>query len=209
MLELPPPRCDGPVSLEEALAGRRSRRDFTGEDLSPAELGQLLWAADGVTGPDGRRTAPTAGNTLPHEVYAVTPAGAFHYDGAAHRLEQLDPADLRPPLSAVTRNDEHLLTAGAVIVLAAVGARTADRYAERADRYVAMGLGHAAQNVLLQAEALGLATCWVGAFQERAVATLLGLPATLRPVALICVGHGAEAPVAPERRPMKEISQTR
>lgn len=191
MLELPPPRCDGPVSLEEALAGRRSRRDFTGEDLSPAELGQLLWAADGVTGPDGRRTAPTAGNTLPHEVYAVTPAGAFHYDGAAHRLEQLDPADLRPPLSAVTRNDEHLLTAGAVIVLAAVGARTADRYAERADRYVAMGLGHAAQNVLLQAEALGLAAYPVGAHDVEGVARLLGLPEGCLPLYMVPVGRPA------------------
>lgn len=191
MLELPPPRCDGPVSLEEALAGRRSRRDFTGEDLSPAELGQLLWAADGVTGPDGRRTAPTAGNTLPHEVYAVTPAGAFHYDGAAHRLEQLDPADLRPPLSAVTRNDEHLLTAGAVIVLAAVGARTADRYAERADRYVAMGLGHAAQNVLLQAEALGLSAYPVGAHDVEGVSRLLGLPEGCLPLYMVPVGRPA------------------
>jgi len=191
MLELPPPRCDGPVSLEEALASRRSRRDFAGEDLSPSELGQLLWAAHGVTGPDGRRTAPTAGNTLPHEVYAVTPAGTFHYDGTTHHLEQTDPADLRAPLSAVTRNDEHLLTAGAVIVLAAVGARTADRYAERADRYVALGLGHAAQNVLLQAEALGLSAYPVGAHDVEGVAHLLGLPEGCLPLYMVPVGRPA------------------
>ncbi len=191
MLELPPPRCDGPVSLEEALAGRRSRRDFTGEALSPTELGQLLWAADGVTGPDGRRTTPTAGNTLPHEAYAVTPAGAFHYDGAAHHLEQIDPADLRTPLSAVTRNDEHLLAAGAVIVLAAVTARTADRYEERAERYVAMGLGHAAQNILLQAEALGLSAYPVGAHDVEGVARLLDLPDGCLPLYMVPVGRPA------------------
>jgi SagB-type dehydrogenase family enzyme len=191
MPDLPPPLLAGPMSLEEALGRRRSRRDFTGEPLSPAELGQLLWAAHGLTGPNGRRTAPTAGNTLPHEVYAVTPAGAFHYDGAAHRLKETNPADLRAPLSAVTRNDEHVLRSGAIIVLAAVTSRTAARYPERADRYVAMSLGHAAQNVLLQAEALGLAAYPIGAHDPKGVARLLGLPEGCLPLYLVPVGRPA------------------
>jgi len=189
--ELPPPRTVGTATLEEALAQRRSRRDFSGAPLSPADLGQVLWAAHGVTGPDGRRTAPSAGNTGPLEVYAVTPDGAFRYDGAAHRLEETDPADLRAPLSAVTRNDEHLLRAGAVVVLAAVSDRTAARYPERAERYVAMGLGHAAQNALLQAEALGLAAYPVGAHDVEGVARLLRLPEGCLPLYLVPVGHPA------------------
>ena len=191
MPDLPPPRLAGPTSLEEALSRRRSRRAFTGEPLSPAELGQVLWAAHGLTGPDGRRTAPTAGNTLPHEVYVVTPEGAFRYDGAAHRLEKGIPTDLRARLSAVTRNDEHILRAGAVIVLAAVGSRTAGRYPERVDRYVAMGLGHAAQNVLLQAEALGLSAYPVGAHDVEGVAALLGLPDGCLPLYMVPVGRPA------------------
>jgi SagB-type dehydrogenase family enzyme len=191
MPDLPPPRRDGSTTVEAALDRRRSRRDFTGEPLSLTELGQLLWAADGVTGPDGRRTAPTAGNTLPHEVYAVTPAGAFHYDGAAHRLEEVDPGDLRARLGAVTRNDEHLLKAGAVVVLAAVTTRTAARYPERAERYVALGLGHAAQNLLLQAEALGLAAYPVGAHDVEGVARLLRLPEGCLPLYMVPVGRPA------------------
>jgi len=191
MPDLPPPRLAGPTSLEEALSRRRSLRAFTGEPLSPAELGQVLWAAHGLTGPDGRRTAPTAGNTLPHEVYVVTPEGAFRYDGAAHRLEKGIPTDLRARLSAVTRNDEHILRAGAVIVLAAVGSRTAGRYPERVDRYVAMGLGHAAQNVLLQAEALGLAAYPVGAHDPEGVARLLHLEEGCVPLYMVPVGHPA------------------
>ena len=191
MPELPPPRRAGSTSVEAALGRRRSRRGFTGDPLTLEELGQLLWAADGVTGPDGRRTAPTAGNTLPHEVFAVTPAGAFHYEGAVHRLEEIDPADLRGPLSAVTYNDEHLLKAGAVVVLAAVVARTAARYPERAERYVAMGLGHAAQNVLLQAEALGLAAYPVGAHDPEGVARLLRLPEGCLPLYMVPVGRPA------------------
>lgn len=189
--ELPPPRTAGTMTLEEALLRRRSRRDFSGAPLSLADLGQVLWAGHGVTGPDGRRTAPTAGNTGPHEVYAVTPEGAFRYDGAAHRLEETDPADLRVPLSAVTRNDEHLLNAGAVLVLAAVPERTAARYPERVDRYVAMSLGHAAQNVLLQAEALGLAAYPVGAHDPEGVARLLHLPEGCLPLYMVPVGHPA------------------
>lgn len=177
------------MSLEEALLGRRSRRDFSGAPLSVGDLGQLLWAAHGVTGPDGRRTAPTAGNTGPHEAYAVTPEGAFRYDGDAHRLEEVDPADLRAALRAVTRDDDHLLVAGAVIVLAAVVARTAARYPERADRYLALGLGHAAQNVLLQAEALGLWAYPVGAHDPDGVARLLHLPEGCLPLYMIPVGH--------------------
>jgi SagB-type dehydrogenase family enzyme len=177
--------------VEAALARRRSRRDFSGAPLSPADLGQVLWAAHGVTGPEGRRTAPTAGNTGPHEVYAVTPEGAFRYDGASHRLEPIDPADLRPPLSAVTRDDEHLLRAGAVVVLAALAARTAVRYGERTDRYLAMSLGHAAQNVLLQAEALGLAAYPVGAHDVAGVARLLRLPEGCLPLYMVPVGHPA------------------
>jgi len=189
--QLPPPRTDGPVSVEAALARRRSRRDFSGAPLSPGDLGQLLWAAHGVTGPDGRRTAPTAGNTGPHEVYAITPSGAFRYDGAAHSLEEVDPADLRAPLRSVTRDDDHLLQAGAVIVLAVVAARITARYPERADRYLAMGLGHAAQNVLLQAEALGLAAYPVGAHDPAGVAQLLRLPEGCLPLYMVPVGHPA------------------
>lgn len=189
--QLPPPRTDGPVSVEAALARRRSRRDFSGAPLSPGHLGQLLWAAHGVTGPDGRRTAPTAGNTGPHEVYAITPSGAFLYDGAAHSLEETDPADLRAPLRSVTRDDDHLLQAGAVIVLAVVAARTTDRYPERADRYLAMGLGHAAQNILLQAEALGLWAYPVGAHDPAGVARLLHLPEGCVPLYMVPVGHPA------------------
>jgi len=124
-------------------------------------------------------------------VYVVTPEGAFRYDGAAHRLERGDSNDLRARLSAVTRNDEHILRAGAVIVLAAVASRTAGRYGERAERYIAMGLGHAAQNVLLQAEALGLSAYPVGAHDVAGVAALLGLPEGCLPLYMVPVGHPA------------------
>ena len=110
---------------------------------------------------------------------------------AAIVAERLSVAPNPAPLRSVTRDDDHLLQAGAVIVLAVVAARTAVRYQERADRYLAMGLGHAAQNVLLQAEALGLWAYPVGAHDPEGVARLLRLPEGYSPLYMVPVGHPA------------------
>ena len=86
MIALPTPRLKGTLTLEEALAKRRSVREFTAEQLSLEEIGQLLWAAQGITHPAGYRTAPSAGALYPLEVYVTTPEGVYHYDPQGHRL---------------------------------------------------------------------------------------------------------------------------
>jgi SagB-type dehydrogenase family enzyme len=192
-VDLPPPRATGDLSLEEVLGRRRSRREFTGAPLSTAELGQVLWATHGITGPEGRRTAPSAGNTDPLEIYALTPEGLGRYDAAAHRLEVIDPSDLRGALAAVAGDDERVLRAGLVVALVAVMERTAVRYADRAERYVVLGVGHAAQNTLLQAEALGLGAYPMGAFDDEGVRRVLHLAAGCVPLYLVPVGHPADA----------------
>jgi len=190
MIDLPDP-TDTPITLHEALRGRRSRRDFSGEPLTPDEVGLLLWAAHGITGPDGRRTAPSAGNTDPQDVFAVTPEGTYRYLAEAHRLEVRHEGDLRADLSAAARDDERFEKAGAILVIVATPERTAVRYGDRTPRYVALGAGHTAQNVLLQAEALGLAAYPVGAFADDRVLAVLGLPAGLLPLYLIPIGRPA------------------
>ena len=174
-IPLSPPRRRSSVSLEEALQSRRSRRDFTGEALDPADLGQVLWATHGVTGQDGRRTAPSAGFTDPLEVYAVTGAGAYRYDAQAHQLEVVSDQDLRPAIDASAKDDGRLLSAGAVIVITAVPSRTEGRFGPGARPLIALGAGHAAQNALLQVEALGLAAFPLGAFDKERVLLALGL----------------------------------
>jgi len=66
--------------------------------------------------------------------------------------------------------------------------RTTARYGDRGRRYVHMEVGHAAQNIYLQAEALGLGTTVVGAFRDGKVAELLGLPAAEEPLAILAAG---------------------
>lgn len=187
---LPRPVVEGKVPLERVLAHRRSVREFAPEPLSLSQIGQLLWAAQGITHGEGHRTAPSAGARYPLETYVVTQDGVFHYLPGPHQLKTLSDRDVRRPLSGAAHDQEPVLEAPAVFVLAAVYERTESRYGkERAPRYVHMEAGHAAQNLLLQAVALDLGGVPVGAFDDGAVRQVLGLPPGERPLYLLPVGR--------------------
>ena len=193
MLRLPPPRLTGTVTVEEAIAARRSVREFVKAPLSLEQVGQLLWAASGITGGDRRlRANPSAGALHPLEVLAVLPAGVYRYRPEGHRLDRIRQGDQRPALVAGAYGQSFLAQAGGVLAIAAVYERTTGRYGERGrSRYVPMDAAHAAQNVLLQAVALGLGAVLVGAFQDDAIHQALGLEAAETPLYLIPVGRPA------------------
>ncbi len=189
VMELPDPRVVSDVSLEEALAGRRSVRDFATTPLSVDELSQLLWAAQGVTSARGFRTAPSAGALYPLELYVVTPDGVYRYLPDRHGLERLSSEDLGAALAEVALGQEAVADAAAVFIVTGVYARTAQKYGDRAERYVHLEAGHAAQNLQLQATALGLGSVPVGAFDDAGVQDVLGLPDDHDPLYLIPVGR--------------------
>jgi SagB-type dehydrogenase family enzyme len=186
---LPTPRTEGVVSLEAAIGGRRSVRAFSNQVLTLEEVGQLAWAAQGVSDPRGLRTAPSAGALYPLELYVVLPDGLYHYVPADHSLLQLSTEDLRDGLYEAGVRQEALREAPAVFVFTAVMARTEARYGNRAERYVHMEVGHAAQNLALQAVALGLGSVPIGAMDDDGVQALLGLPEDHAPLYLVAVGH--------------------
>lgn len=191
---LPPPDTKGVRSLEEVLSLRRSVRDFGAEPLGLAKVGQLLWAAQGITNPRGYRTAPSAGALYPLELYLATADGVFCYDPANHELEVLSREDARPRLFEAALRQEPVRQAPAVFVIAAVYERTAAKYGgERAPRYVHMEAGHATQNLLLEAVALDLSAVPIGAFRDEEIQSALGLPEDHQPLYLIPVGHPAQA----------------
>ncbi len=190
VIALPTPRLKGTLTLEETLAQRRSVREFSDAPLTLAELGQLLWAAQGITHPAGLRTAPSAGALYPLEVYAVTREGVYHYEPQGHQLIVQVQRDVRSALYAAALRQDAVLSAPAVIVIAAVYARTAQKYGEeRSPRYVHLEAGHAAQNVLLQAVALNLDAVPIGAFEDDTVTQVLALPLDQQPLYLIPTGH--------------------
>ncbi len=187
MLRLPKPDCKGLVPLERVILQRRSRRDYLPDALTPEQVGQLCWAAQGQVG--RFRTVPSAGATYPMELFVVSADGLFHYLPDKHSLEELTTEDLRGKLAAAAWGQEFIEQGGATFVLAAEFARTTGRYGERGIRYVYMEAGHAAQNVHLQAEALGLGSVAVGAFDDAAVSNVLSLPNHLEPLYMVVVGR--------------------
>jgi SagB-type dehydrogenase family enzyme len=194
-VRLPEPRRQGTVSLEAALQSRHSTRALSRDSLSLADVAQLLWATQGVNRPDGHRTAPSAGATYALELYLVAtrvrdlPAGVYHYRPAGHEIETVASGDRLPELVSAATRQAWMADAAATVVFAAVYERTAQRYAARADRYVPMEVGFAAQNLYLQAAALGLGTTFAGSYQDTALARIVGLPENHRPLGIMPVGH--------------------
>jgi SagB-type dehydrogenase family enzyme len=190
ILRLPPPEQKGKMSLEEALGRRRSVREFTREALTERELSQLLWAAQGITHAEGLRTAPSAGALYPLDLYVASAGGFYRYEPRPHQLIRLSGRDMRAAMRRTALDQEAITQAPAVFVIAAVYERTARKYgASRTPRYVHMEVGHAAQNLLLEALALGLGGVPVGAFEDDALQKALELPVDHCPLYLIPVGH--------------------
>jgi len=177
------------MPLEEAIANRRSVREFTEEALSLAEISQLLWAAQGITDPRGLRAAPSAGALYPLELYVTVAEGAYHYVPEGHTLQVVSEEDLRRDLWEAGLRQGALQEAPAIFVVTAVYERTQAKYGERAERYVKLEAGHAAQNILLQAVALQLGAVPIGAFYDDQVQAALGLPLDHQALYLIPAGH--------------------
>jgi len=188
-IALPAPQTRGKNSLEEILAKRRSVRRFSLQRLSINEIGQLLWAAQGITEPlRVLRTAPSAGASHPLEMYIVAPDGLFHYLPEGHRLQRLGREDLRRALAVAAVDQDCIRDAAINIVIVGALNRLA-RFTVRAERYMELEVGHAAQNVLLEATALGIGCVPVGAFYDDQVKTLLHLPGEEEPLYIIAIGH--------------------
>jgi SagB-type dehydrogenase family enzyme len=194
-VQLPEPRRQGELSVEEALQKRRSIREYAPEPLKFEEVAQILWSAQGFNDPDGYRTAPSAGALYPLEVYLVAgdvsdlPAGVYRYRPRQHDLVLVKSGDMRRPLFSASLGQECVRDAPAVLAIAGVYERTARKYGNRAHRYVHMEVGHAGQNVYLQAAASGLATVIVGAFDDGDVQRVLGLHDDHEPLALMPLGR--------------------
>lgn len=192
---LPQPRLDSSISVEQALRKRRSVRDYRDEPLTMAEISQLLWAAQGITSPEGLRTAPSAGALYPLELYIVAgnvvdlSAGIYRYLPNRHALAQIIRGDRRGELYAASLHQTAIKKAPASLVFSAVYARTTGKYGQRGLRYVTMDHGHAAENVYLQAVSLNLGTVVIGAFDDHAVKRAVSLPPEEEPLSVMPVGR--------------------
>jgi SagB-type dehydrogenase family enzyme len=188
------PYRDGSIALERCIQQRRSVRGFRDRMLNQDQLGQLLWAAQGITCADGKRAVPSAGALYPLELYVVCgqvaslAGGVYRYAPEGHELLLVAPGHQREKLVVAARDQEWIAGAPAIICIAAVFERTTVKYGNRGRGYVYMEAGHAAENLMLQALTLGLATTMVGAFSDDVVKLVLHLARNETPLCLIPIG---------------------
>lgn len=194
IIALVEPARSSPMSVEQALWGRRSVRQYRDEALTLDQVSQLLWAALGVSDAAGHRTAPSAGGLYPLEVYLVAgkvddlEAGVYHYLPREHSIVRVTSGDIRAAIASAALDQRWMQDAPVILMIAAVYERTQVKYGDRTVRYVNMEVGAAAQNVYLQAESLGLGTVMVGAFYELRVQSAMELEEDVVPLALMPVG---------------------
>jgi len=190
VIKLPRPKEKGKVSLEETIKKRRSERSLSGKELTLEQISQLLWSCQGITDGGGRfRSAPSAGATYPLEVYLVGPDGLFQYIPNDHSIKRLKDGDLRPQLSIACLGQQFVENASVDIIICADFKRTTARYGKRGEKYVYIEVGHAAENLHLQAVAEGLGSVPVGAFSDDEVKKVLDLPEDLVPIYIVPVGY--------------------
>ncbi|KPK42452.1 MAG: nitroreductase [Omnitrophica WOR_2 bacterium SM23_29] len=194
IITLPEPKYNSETSIEKALLERRSIRDYKDKALTLAEVSQLLWAAQGITDPRGLRTAPSAGALYPLEVYIVAgnvielPKGVYKYDPHKHELVKTMEGDKQAELCKAALGQPWVKGAAAVLVFSVVYKRVTGRYGHRGIRYADMEVGHAAQNVHLQAVSLNLGTVVIGAFNDDGVKKIINMPKNETPLYIMPVG---------------------
>jgi len=161
-------------AIMKALNDRQSIREYSLESLRPQDLSDLLWAANGVNRPDGRRTAPTARNLQEVEMYVVFPEGAYWYNPKEHALIQVATGDYR---RAVAEGQDFAATAPMSIVLVADMTKYGNMD-EQSKLMAAVDVGIVCQNINVACAGLGLATIPRGTMDKETLKTALKLTDT-------------------------------
>ena len=197
-ISLPKPSLDGKVSVEKAIKGRRTIRDFKERILPLNYLSQLLWAAQGITDPrEGKRATPSGGALYPLDIYLVVgvsgvegiEAGIYHYLPEKHSISLLSKGDHRKEVASASLWQTWMAKAPVMFIITAEYQRITRKYGERGIRYALIEVGHVGQNLFLQAEALGLGAGIVGAFNDADVLKVTGGAPQREPLLIMPIGY--------------------
>jgi SagB-type dehydrogenase family enzyme len=195
IIQLPEPKYSSDTSVEEAMLKRRSVRNYSNKPLSLSEISQILWSAQGITDKSyGLRTAPSAGALYPLQVYLAAcnvtelDAGFYKYNPHDHTLTKIEYGDKRTAIANAALKQESISTSSALLVITTIYEITSIKYGNRTERYVNIEVGHAGQNIYLQAVSLGIGTVMIGAFSDEALKKVLALPENEFPLAIYPLG---------------------
>lgn len=155
------------MELTEAIERRRSIRSYTAKPVPPAIVNEALRLAN---------LAPSAGNYQSRDFIVVTDPKSKH-------------------ALAVAAFEETFVEEAPVVLVACANLRRVSQYGERGRTlYCLLDTASALEHAVLYFASQELGTCWVGAFDEKAVSEILGLPADVRPVVILPVGYPNEVP---------------
>ncbi len=193
-MKLPEPILKGTLSVEEAIVSRRTVRSFAKRPLSLDEFSQLLWSAYGIT--EGfKRTVPSAGALYPMDIYAAVglvndvKAGIYHYIPEEHGISLILKGDMRSSIAEASLFQMWMADAPVLFIITVEYHRITIKYGERGIRYALMEAGHIAQNLFLQAEALGLGAGIVGAFHDDKLLKITDIPKSHYPLLIMPIGY--------------------
>ena len=169
------------MELSEVIENRRSTRKFDiNKDVTDTQIKQILNAAI---------LAPSSGNTQ-----------CWHFVVVKDEM-------LKEKLSKEAGHQSFIAEAPIVIVVCA-DLNCSERFGERGvETYCLQDTAAAIQNMLLTITAIGLATCWVGSFDEAEASIILELKAGMRPVAILPIGYAAEESKMPTRKTIDQVSE--
>ena len=184
-ISLPKPQMAGGKPLMQALKDRQTSRSFSSEKLSKQILSNLLWAADGVNRPDGKRTAPSAVNWQEIDVYVAMADGLYLYDANANALRPVLEKDIR----ATTGKQPFVKDAPVSLVFVADYAKMGDISDADKAMYSAADTGFISQNVYLFCASEGLATGVRGMIDRDELAQAMKLRPDQKIVLAQCVGY--------------------
>ena len=192
-----------PQSIPDTLLARRTCRDFSDHPITEEDLSAILWAAQGATGSDGKRTAPSAHALYPirllvaiGNVQGFTPGLYYGYDAETGLLSLAKSGDVLPALETAALEEQPWISkAAAVIIITADFTTACQAFAEqpplglRGERYVWIEAGGIAQNMHLLATEMGLGGVLVAGIDDTSTAEALNLEPPWQPVLLFCLGH--------------------
>jgi SagB-type dehydrogenase family enzyme len=196
-IKLPPPDTKGTVSVEEALQNRRSTRKFANRSLELAQISQLVWAADGINNPQGKRTAPSGRAAYPIDLYLVVgergvtnlAPGVYRYVVADQALELVAPGEFRPAVVKACNSQVWIGEAPVIVVITGDIKRSEAKNGDQAALFTHVEAGFIGQNIFLQAGTLGLGAGVAGGFKDKPLAQALKLPDNDTPFLVMPVGH--------------------
>jgi SagB-type dehydrogenase family enzyme len=186
IIRLPEPRINSAVSLEQAIQNRRSVRDFTDKELKIEQIGQLCWSAQGITDPNR--------GFSPMQLNVVLPDGLYVYDSNEHSLVKYVNTNIRFMLYTASFKQQVVQDAPCIFIISGSAGKIEPKYRGKGDRFITLEAGHIAQNIHLQAVALGLGSVPIGVFDSKAVAAICKLKEGVEPLYMVCVGNPAQKP---------------